>query len=137
MSNGMLRQAASATAAPLVRGDVRCIPLASETFAGVWSAAVLVHLPHEDKARALAEMRRIMVVGAPIFISLRIGDSDGWQPFGKERRWYSHCSYDAAVSLLTSANFAVDRAFMEDDAAARAGIQWLAIRGFAARRPGR
>lgn len=133
MSKGMLQQAADFTSASLVQGDVRRFPFASASFAGVWSAAVLTHLPHAAMPDALAEMRRILKDGAPAFLSLRTGGADGWQPFRGVRRWYSHWSAEAALPILALTGFKVESALMEADAAARADIRWLAIRAYAAK----
>ena len=64
-----------ATAANVLRvaGDVRCLPLSSESIGAVWCSAVLLHLGRDDVRRTLREFCRVLVPGGLAQVSVKEG----------------------------------------------------------------
>lgn len=60
---------------PLAQWDFRRLPVAADTFDGVWAAAALQHVPQAELRSALAEVVRVQRRG-PIFCSFREGRTD-------------------------------------------------------------
>jgi SAM-dependent methyltransferase len=63
----------------LAQWDLRRLPFADGTFAGVWAPSSLHHLPRAQIIPALAELRRVQRSG-PIFLTFREGRGD-LEPF--------------------------------------------------------
>jgi SAM-dependent methyltransferase len=62
-SAGMLAHAARALPGHVVQGDLRRLPLAGQVLDGIWCCAALLHVPHDQTAAALREMRRVLRPG--------------------------------------------------------------------------
>lgn len=83
-------------AAVLVRGDLRALPVASESVDGVYALASLLHVPRDELDRALAGLYEALRPGGAFFCSLKRREDD---PRGDpdERRddgsFYTH-AYD-------------------------------------------
>ena len=90
LSSGLLEQASRTTNAPLLKGDMRNLPLASSTFAGIWACASLVHLDSVGLAAALAEFARLLRPDGVLFVSTREGLGAEWRNdrAGLRRRFY-------------------------------------------------
>lgn len=108
LSSSMLEAARQMSGAPLVRGDVRSLPYRSASLGGVWCCAVLLHLDPEDFRAALEEFHRVLLAGAPLFVSVRHGvgeevraDSAG------EGRWFKLYSDVIVQALVEDAGFVV------------------------------
>lgn len=78
LSRGMLRLANSATTSALVQADRRHLPLTSNQLGGVWCSASLLHLPRVDSRSALQELRRVVVLGAPLLMAVQEGVGEQW-----------------------------------------------------------
>jgi sarcosine/dimethylglycine N-methyltransferase len=106
----------------VVRGDAQFLPFAQETFTAVVSQEGLLHVP--DKARALAECRRVLLPGGRIAFSdwiamPRLGDGER----RKLTEWMSAVtlqSIEGYRALLARAGFAAIEA---DDLSA----EWVGI----------
>ena len=72
-SEPLARIAGRHSNAPVVVGDLRCVPFADGVFAGAWAAASLLHLPRPLIAIALAEAYRILNSGSILFVSVKHG----------------------------------------------------------------
>jgi len=59
-SAGMLAHAARALPGHVAPGDLRRLPLASQSIDGIWCCAALLHVPHDQTTAALREMRRVL-----------------------------------------------------------------------------
>lgn len=95
-------------AVPHVQLDMVRLPFADGVFGGTWASGSLLHLPVAMMESVLSEILRTLAAGGVAFISMRAGDTQGWQVGGSlpGRRWFS---------LLDPADF---RAMME-----KAGFQ--------------
>ncbi|MBE7417365.1 MAG: class I SAM-dependent methyltransferase [Ideonella sp.] len=88
---------------PVVIGDLRHLPLASERFDGAWASASLLHLGREDIGQALAEICRILKPDGLLFASMKAGRGERADERG---RWFSYYGVDEWRSLLEDAGLA-------------------------------
>lgn len=63
-----------------VLGDALHLPLASQTFDGIWTMAALLHLAPHEAGPALAEVRRVLKPGGAFYSSMQIGATAGMVP---------------------------------------------------------
>jgi len=61
---------------PAVQADMSRLPLSGESIGGVWASRSLVHLPRTEVPMALAELHRVMRIGATGYLWLFEGDDD-------------------------------------------------------------
>jgi SAM-dependent methyltransferase len=90
-SAGMLAYAARALPGRVVRGDLRRLPLASLSTDGIWCCAALLHVPHDQTADALGEMRRILRPGGCLALITAVGQGTRLEavPYAPDtRRWF-------------------------------------------------
>lgn len=109
-SSGQLRVARErAPDAALVGADVRALPLAADAFDGCWCLASLLHVPRADVPGTLAEIRRVLRAGAPLFASVKHGDgSETTYRYGTETgRHFVHWSPEAFRERFEAAGFDV------------------------------
>jgi SAM-dependent methyltransferase len=59
----------------LARWDLRALPFADGTFAGIWAPAALQHLPRRAILPAMRELARVQATG-PILLTFPEGESD-------------------------------------------------------------
>lgn len=107
-SAGMLMEARTRVRGALLRMDMRALAFAGNRFDGVWCVASLLHLPKSDAHLVLGELRRILVPGGTLVLSLQQGTGEVWEsdPYGKgARRFFTRYSRDEATSLLIGAGF--------------------------------
>lgn len=72
---------------PVVVGDLRMLPFATDSFSGAWASASLLHLRRDDVRMALAEVRRILQPGGYFFSSMKCGQGEGMDSKG---RWFTY-----------------------------------------------
>lgn len=104
----MLRLGAAHFAGTRVRGDLRRVPLASASFAGVWASASLLHLQRDELPAALAEARRVLAPGGALFASLKQGDGERWEPSYWDpmaERWFTYYREEELDRALHAAGF--------------------------------
>jgi ubiquinone/menaquinone biosynthesis C-methylase UbiE len=76
-------------------------------FDGVWASASLLHLPKRDLPGALAEIRRVIKVGSPVYLSLINGEHEGLRDshtYGNQKFW-SFYGQEEVEKHLKEANF--------------------------------
>jgi len=93
--------------APTVQADLSHIPLADQSFDGVWAYASLVHLGTADAKEAILELRRVLRMGGITEISVKTKETSGWIGEGDERRWFHGWDQDEFTSLVGSCGFRV------------------------------
>jgi len=93
---------------PYLQGDLRSIPLPSQSMNGVWASASLLHLPRDEFYQALHECARVLASGGLIYISLREGEGERWQAevWGEDyQRFYTYWQEDALDEALAAEGF--------------------------------
>lgn len=89
---------------PVVVGDLCGLPFAEGAFAGAWAAASLLHLSRNLVSTAIAEARRILQPGGVFFVSLKRGEGQSRDNWG---RLFTLFEVDELQSALASAGFNV------------------------------
>ena len=90
-SAGMLAYAARVLPGRVIRADLRCLPVASQSIDGLWCSAALLHVPHDQTTAALREMRRILRPGGCLALVTAAGQGARLEPVPYapgERRWF-------------------------------------------------
>ena len=109
-SAGMLRIGGALFAGPRVRADLRQLPFAAASCAGVWASASLLHLPRAELSPALACVRGCMVPSGVLYLSLKRGDGEGWEQasYGPEApRFFSYYREHELDDALHAAGFTI------------------------------
>lgn len=110
-SRGMLTEARKNTSRPLAQMDMRQLGFPRQVFAGVWCNAALLHLPKVEAPLALAEMRRVLLPGGILDLSLQKGDVEQLEPnpYASDlgERFFARYELEETVQLLESARFTV------------------------------
>ena len=108
LSLGMLRAGVPEFPGPRVQADARRLPFRDTWVGGVWANACLLHLPPEEAAAALREVRRILCAPGLLHISVKSGNGVEWESerYG-EPRWFQYWSGADLDALLTTAGFSV------------------------------
>jgi SAM-dependent methyltransferase len=106
----MLAYAARALPGRVVRGDLRCLPLASLSTDGIWCCAALLHVPHDQTMDALGEMRRILRPGGCFALVTAAGSGARLEPVPyapDTRRWFFYREPAGLGEQLLNAGFEI------------------------------
>lgn len=90
--------------APVVIGDMRVLPFASEVFDGGWAAASLLHLRRNEIPSALAEAHRVLRPKSLLFTSMKRGSGEDQDRHG---RWFFYFEPAQWIAYLEEAGFEV------------------------------
>lgn len=129
-SAGMLAIAAASLPGRVLQGDLRCLPLASASLDGIWCCAALLHVPAEDTAAALAELRRVLLDHGQLALVTAAGEGTALEPVSYapgEQRWFFYRQPDRLRRQLRTAGFQVTHVSEE-----RTSRHWLKILATAA-----
>ncbi len=110
----------------IARWDLHRLPFTDDTFAGVWAARALQHLPLAEVRTALAELRRVQARG-PIFVALREGRGE-LEPLEDPPAgtvYVNAVTVDELRALLAAAGYAAVEVERRPDLAERSGVAWL------------
>ena len=102
VSYQLARLAKAYSGCPVVVGDLRMLPFATDSFSGVWASASLLHLRRDDVRMTLAEIRRILQPGGHFFSSMKCGHGEGADSKG---RWFSYFQPADWLSQLKEAGW--------------------------------
>lgn len=104
-------------AAPLVQGDLEALPFSPNTFGGAWANMSYVHLPSVRVPLALADLHRILRVGAPFDVQVLHGDYEGSALPEDDvgGRFFSSWRPDALLELFAGAGFDVHACQVENE----------------------
>jgi SAM-dependent methyltransferase len=85
------------------QAELHALPFADRTYEAAWSMSVLLHLTDDEVGAALAELRRVLVTGAPVAIGLwggtdfaGVNEHDRIEP----KRWFRYRTHEHVRSLL-------------------------------------
>ena len=93
---------------PYVQGDMRRLPLAAGSAAGIWASASLLHLPRRWLDPVLVETRRVLAPEGLFYVSLKEGAGEAWQSdsCGREApRFFTYWQADTLDAHLRRAGF--------------------------------
>ncbi len=90
--------------APVVVGDIRRLPFASNVFDGVWAAASLLHVRRDEMPDTLAEIRRVLRHNGLLFTSMKRGYGEVQDRHG---RWFSYFEPKEWIRSLKEVGFEV------------------------------
>ncbi len=102
------REAAPA-ALPLL-ADVTALPLRRAAVGGAWAAMTYHHIEREQVPMALADVHGALGVGAPLDITMAVGDYEGTALPGDDfpGRYFACWSPERLAEIVTGAGFTVD-----------------------------
>jgi TDG/mug DNA glycosylase family protein len=112
----------NAPEAHAVVGDLEALPLRTSCLGAAWAQASYQHLPMDRVPLALADLHRVVRVGAPAIIRVTSDRRDGsdWSdPFGA--RHFSYWPIERLRGALVGGGFTVES--IDDD-----GVDWLTAR---------
>lgn len=90
-----------------VQADMVHLPFRSNTFAGAWVCASLLHLPSRNHDQALIELLRVLAPGGMAAVSMKAGEGEGWTEGRSIRRprWFTLVDPTEFVATLASKDF--------------------------------
>jgi TDG/mug DNA glycosylase family protein len=101
----------------LVQGDLESLPFGPRCLAGGWANMSYLHIPRVRLPLALADLHRVLVVGAAVDIQVLVGSYEGRalpdDTFGG--RFFSSWPADALHDILVGAGFDVTAVEVDDD----------------------
>ncbi len=116
---------------PLILGDMRALPIASDSLDGVWACASLLHLPKAELPGILAAIHGLLRPGGALFVSLKEGDGEAWQTRGAARRFFAYYHADELDARLAEAGFCRGAAWRTVALASDPAHAWLGWLGVA------
>lgn len=114
----------------LVQSDLEALPLRRAALYGAWARASYLHVPRTRLPWALAELHAALAVGAPVYLTMRQGESEGEIPHDDfPGRFFAEWRADALADVIVGAGFTIDD--LTDDHTDRG--EWLNVRATRAR----
>lgn len=91
----------------LVQLSMTHLPFKGGIFGGAWVCASLLHVPMKHLAGTLNEIRRVLVPGGTVAISMKPGEGEGWHSGSSltAPRWFTFVSPEKFEMLLQAAGF--------------------------------
>lgn len=103
---------------PVVRADMRRLPLRAHSLDGIWSIASLLHVPRSEVPATLAAWRTCLRPGGVLGLGTSLGTDEGWEacpydPIGQHtpsdlRRWFVHHDETALNDLVQGCGYAIE-----------------------------
>jgi TDG/mug DNA glycosylase family protein len=95
--------------ATLVCGDLEALPFGAQTLGGGWANMSYLHVPSVRVPQALAELQRVLAVGAAVDIQVLVGHYEGWALDDDDLggRFFSSWEPAALADILVGAGFEV------------------------------
>ena len=99
--------AAQGVAVQFVQADMRALPFVAD-LDGLWACASLLHLPRPEVPAALQTFARLLRPGGAFYLSVKLGDDEGWttEKYGR-RRFFTYWQPETLDPLLTAAGFQI------------------------------
>jgi SAM-dependent methyltransferase len=133
LSMGMLREAAALVDAPLVQLDMQHPAWRGSSFDGIWCNATLMHLPRAALPRLLATIRRLLIPGGWLFVSIQVGGGGVWEAVSyglPVRRFFMRYTSATFADMLSAAGFTCEVLREHDAVPHRQWAHFLARAGF-------
>jgi TDG/mug DNA glycosylase family protein len=92
-----------------VQADLEALPFRRGSIGGAWARASYLHVPRTRLPMALASLHHSLAVGAPVLITMRLGDREGAIPDDDfEGRFFAEWSSDDLAAVVVGAGFVID-----------------------------
>lgn len=119
----------AAPGAWLVQGDLEALPLRAGALGGAWARASYVHTNRAALPAALADLHRVLQVGAPAVFTLRHGEGEGLLPVDDfPGRFFAEWSPDELADVMRGAGFDLQECALDVE-----GREWVRVRATRAR----
>lgn len=101
----------------LVQSDLEALPFGSRRIHGAWANMSYLHVPRVRLPLALADLHRILTVGAPVDVQVLHGDYEGdaLPEDDVGGRFFASWRPDALVAVVEGAGFEVQACQVEDE----------------------
>lgn len=101
----------------LVQGDLEALPFDAQRFGGAWANMSYLHVPSVRLPLALADLHRVLAVGAPIDVQVLHGDYEGSALPQDDvgGRFFASWRPDPLLEVFTGAGFEVQACQVEED----------------------
>jgi len=107
-----------------ILADCRQLPFRTDSLAGIWACASLLHLPRSDFALALSEFARVLYHGH-LFLGLKEGNGEQWvRGTDGSNRFFTYYRPSEIESALGRAGFELVELIRNSDPTA-AGTTWI------------
>ncbi len=128
-SLGMLAHALAQADGSLLLMDMRHLGFREGQFQGVWCCASLLHLPKSEAPLALIEVRRVLLPGGVLFLSVQQGIGEVWEPctYADTERFFARYACGEIAALLSQCGFTTLEG-SSGQGGARLWLQLFAIR---------
>ena len=126
-SAGMLAQAANLLPRRVAQADLRSLPLASGSLDGIWCAAALLHVPHDQTMAVLGEMHRVLRRDGRLALITAAGQGTRLEEVSYApgiRRWFFYRDPGQLTEQLGHAAFSVSS--VTEEATSRHWVKILA-----------
>ncbi|MEV0271378.1 class I SAM-dependent methyltransferase [Hamadaea sp. NPDC050747] len=94
----------------VAQADMRTLPLRDGCLDGLWCQAALLHIPHADVPRVLAEFARVVRPGGAVHLVVAEGDGERWERHGyggDGLRWFAYHRLESLSALMAGAGLTV------------------------------
>lgn len=111
LSYGQLNTARTKVAVPLLRADMRNLPL-QELFDAVWCCVALLHVRRDDAPLALRQMRRVLKADGLLFLSVLWGEGNmevTRKLYDNSPEYYEFYKEAEITALMQDAGFKVEK----------------------------
>jgi ubiquinone/menaquinone biosynthesis C-methylase UbiE len=114
----LLRHIEPQTGLSVVNGDVRNLPLMSNSIGGIWCSAVILHLNRDDSRRSLGEFYRVLKPGGILQVAIKEGVGHAAIPMRSSSRFRRHFYYyntDDLTAFARETGFEVVSTWIETE----------------------
>ncbi|TET91338.1 MAG: class I SAM-dependent methyltransferase [Methanomassiliicoccales archaeon] len=129
LSEGMIEQARKYVPnATFHQMDMRRLEFENSSVGGILAMASVLHIPKEQMAGLLTELRRVLRFDGLLFVSVMAGTGErivekSVAVEGMGPRFFAFYNIEELKDLLGLAGFRVERTFMDEDI----GVDWLNV----------
>ncbi len=125
LSPEVIKETKKKTKLTIKEMDMRKLDFKDISFDGIWCCASFLHLPKKDAEKTLKEFHRVLKETGIIYIGLKEGETEGFEPSHKLNNsdvYVSHYTQGEIEEKLRECNFEIITTYIENDAE---GISWI------------